>query len=466
MENAILLFLIPLFTATLTLLLTFTSQIINGRRDRKQAVAFFHPFTNDGGGGERVLWCAVKGIQEENPDLDCVVYTGDHDASPQSLASRAVDRFGVHLLYPPMVVYLDKRKWVEETSYPRFTMIGQSLGSVYLAWEALCKFTPMYYFDTSGYAFTYPLARVFGCKVICYTHYPTISLDMISRVRDRNSMYNNNASIAKSGWLSRFKMIYYTFFSWMYGYVGSCTHLAMVNSSWTQSHIEKLWRIPNRTKRVYPPCDTSRLQAFPLERSAETPIFISVAQFRPEKAHALQLEAFSVAIRKLDSDMPRPKLQFVGSCRNKSDDERLQKLQEKAIELKVDGDVEFHKNVMYRDLMQLLGGAIAGLHSMIDEHFGIVVVEYMAAGAIPIAHNSAGPKMDIVLEEDGQQTGFLAQNVEEYAEAMLKVLRMPEDERLEMAAAARRRANRFSEQRFYEDFKAAVQPVINHAASR
>jgi hypothetical protein len=22
------------------------------------AVAFFHPFTNDGGGGERVLWCA------------------------------------------------------------------------------------------------------------------------------------------------------------------------------------------------------------------------------------------------------------------------------------------------------------------------------------------------------------------------------------------------------------------------
>ncbi|PPD97634.1 hypothetical protein GOBAR_DD05341 [Gossypium barbadense] len=56
----------------------------------------------------------------------------------------------------------------------------------------------------------------------------------------------------------------------------------------------------------------------------------------------------------------------------------------------------------------------------------------MAAGAIPIAHNSAGPKMDIVLDEDGQQTGFLAQNVEEYADAVLKIVKMPEFERLKI----------------------------------
>lgn len=97
---------------------------------------------------------------------------------------------------------------------------------------------------------------------------------------------------------------------------------------------------------------------------------------------------------------------------------------------------------------------------MIDEHFGISVVEYMAAGAIPIAHNSAGPKMDIVLDEDGQQTGFLAQNVEEYADAVLKIVKMPESERLMIATAARRRASRFSEQRFYDDLKAAIRPII------
>jgi alpha-1,2-mannosyltransferase len=94
------------------------------------------------------------------------------------------------------VVHLTRRKWIEASTYPRFTMIGQSLGSVYLAWEALNRFTPQFYFDTSGYAFTYPLARLFGCKVICYTHYPTISSDMVERVKQRNSMYNNNSRIS------------------------------------------------------------------------------------------------------------------------------------------------------------------------------------------------------------------------------------------------------------------------------
>lgn len=69
--------------------------------------------------------------------------------------------------------------------------------------------------------------------------------------------------------------------------------------------------------------------------------------------------------------------------------------------------------------------------------------------------------MDIVLEEDGQQTGFLATNVYEYADAILHILRMPETERLKMAAAARRRAERFSEDKFYEDFKTAIRPVFS-----
>ncbi|XP_051143322.1 GDP-Man:Man(3)GlcNAc(2)-PP-Dol alpha-1,2-mannosyltransferase [Andrographis paniculata] len=450
-------------TATLILafIIRIASIVLYNRRNRRNSVGFFHPYTNDGGGGERVLWCAVKAVQEAFPDLECAVYTGDHEATPTSLNTRAIDRFGVRLIHPPKVVHLHKRKWVEESTYPRFTMIGQSLGSVYLSWEALCLFTPAYFFDTSGYAFTYPVARMCGCKVICYTHYPTISLDMLSRVQARSSLYNNDALIAKSIFFSHCKVIYYKIFSWMYGIVGSCAHLAMVNSSWTQAHIEKLWGIPSRIKRVYPPCDTSGLQKLPLERSVEPMKIISVAQFRPEKAHLLQLEAFAVAIENLDSHLPRPKLQFVGSCRNEADEKRLLVLKSRTNELNLGCHVEFYKNVPYSKLVILLGDATMGIHSMTDEHFGISVVEFMAAGAIPIAHNSAGPKMDIVLPEDGKPTGFLAQTVQEYADAILSVIRMSDSDRLEMAAAARKRALQFSGQRFDQDFKAAIEPLMS-----
>lgn len=93
--------LIPFAVA---IILSYISlSIIKGRNNRRPGVGFFHPYTNDGGGGERVLWCTIRAIQEESSHLDSVIYTGDHDATPESLMARAVQRFGVELLHPPKV---------------------------------------------------------------------------------------------------------------------------------------------------------------------------------------------------------------------------------------------------------------------------------------------------------------------------------------------------------------------------
>lgn len=46
---------------------------------------------------------------------------------------------------------------------------------------------------------------------------------------------------------------------------------------------------------------------------------------------------------------------------------------------------------------------------MIEEHFGIAIVESIAAGCIMVAHNSGGPKCDIVKEGI---TGYLADTAE------------------------------------------------------
>lgn len=96
-------------TLIVALVVRIVSVVLHGRRNRRTSVGFFHPYTNDGGGGERVLWCAVKAVQEEFPGLECVVYTGDHDATPATLSARAIDRFGVKLINSPKVlsVYAD-----------------------------------------------------------------------------------------------------------------------------------------------------------------------------------------------------------------------------------------------------------------------------------------------------------------------------------------------------------------------
>jgi len=42
-------------------------------------------------------------------------------------------------------VFLNSRHMVEDATWPRFTLLGQSLGSMYLAWEAMSKLIPELY---------------------------------------------------------------------------------------------------------------------------------------------------------------------------------------------------------------------------------------------------------------------------------------------------------------------------------
>lgn len=44
--------------------------------------------SNAGGGGERVLWEAVRATQQRWPKAICVVYTGDHDVSKAAMLEK------------------------------------------------------------------------------------------------------------------------------------------------------------------------------------------------------------------------------------------------------------------------------------------------------------------------------------------------------------------------------------------
>ena len=100
----------------------------------------------------------------------CVIYTGDVDVNRDEILERARQRFNISLPRddPDQVhfVFLQRRMWVEASRYPFFTLLGQSLGSLVLGWEALVSCIPDIYFDSMGYAFTLPLFRLYSMPVL------------------------------------------------------------------------------------------------------------------------------------------------------------------------------------------------------------------------------------------------------------------------------------------------------------
>ena len=74
--------------------------------------------------------------------------------------------------------------------------------------------------------------------------------------------------------------------------------------------------------------------------------------------------------------------------------------------------------------------------------------------------------MDIVVDQDGEKTGFLASSVQEYAIAMTNVLKMPREQRLHMAMLARKRATSFSVEQFDKSFKSAMSSILDQIKSK
>lgn len=237
------------------------------------------------------------------------------------------------------------------------------------------------------------------------------------------------------------KLVYYLVFAGMYGFMGSFAEVVMVNSTWTFRHIRSLWRLSPKVQIVFPPCSLNTVLD---ANKVREPMVLSIGQFRPEKDHVMQIEAMEIVAKR----MPKAKLILAGSCRNQSDQDRLAYLKSIA-----GPNVEFCVNQPFSAIADYLSRSTVGIHTMWNEHFGIGIVEMMAAGLIVVAHNSGGPKTDIV--EPGI-TGFLACTVEEYATKICHVLGMGTDDKLKMQRKAIDAAQRFSD----ESFSEAIQNVF------
>lgn len=424
------------------------------RARRKNTIGVFHLYCSSGGGGERVLWHAIKILLQKYPKHSIYIYTERnlHQDSLQILL-KVRSLFKIDLLADERAlerlefVPLSLSPLVEAKRYPFLTLFLQNLMSVVVAFQAAYNIVPEVYFETIGFTFTLPVFKTAGCKVITYIHYPIISSDMIDNVKTSNhASFNNRKIFVKSPVLRRLKLVYYKLLVFLYGLAGRRADLVMVNSSWTQKHIESLWKC--RALVVYPPCDIESFKLLPLERykdrSSPNLNIISIAQFRPEKNHQMQIEAFDMFMNRM-KHANDSQLTIYGGCRDVADQKRVEYLRDLINRLDLSSRVNLVVNASFDELIDGMQEADVAIHTMVNEHFGIVLLEFMAAGLITVAHNSGGPKADII---DDQKNGFLCDIVDDFAEKLASISRMDFEERQTIRKRAIEKSEKFSNDRF------------------
>ena len=182
----------------------------------QNSISYYSPIGND-----NVLFSfafSFSPILLSYPDLQLYIYTGDAQPAEEILAKVKRD-FDIE--FPagraPRFVRL-RTRCLAYLNYPVCTLLLQSLGSIVIAIEAFAKLQPdimvrlmnleenwiilnfdfSTQIDTTGLAFSLPVFKLFGCRVGCYVHYPTISTDMLKLVADKKESYNNSKVISSS----------------------------------------------------------------------------------------------------------------------------------------------------------------------------------------------------------------------------------------------------------------------------
>lgn len=421
-----------------------------GKPTRRRIYGFFHPNANAGGGGERVLWMAVKTTLAEEANI-AAIYVGVEDGlTPKVLLEKAAERFGVEFTAREadriVIIFLTQKQLIEPSMYPIFNLIGQAFGQAILGYEAISNLVPDVFVDTMGLPFSYPIVRWFAqVPVVAYVHYPFIQTEMIDTLR-----------------LWSPKQIYWRGLMLAYRFVGSFANRAMANSTWTKQHLTDVWHKKN-IDLVYPPV---AVQDFPQITGTETrvPVLAYVAQFRPEKRHELVLKAFArVVATNKKFQGKKPHLILLGSVRNLADKQRVAFLKELGASLQLtDSDFTIVENAPWLAVRKILQTSLIGLNAMWNEHFGMGVVEVMAAGLIPVVHASAGPLLDIVKDEEGTPGFFFKSKSDpDYApseypilsDAMLTALSLPVTEQRQLSIRAYKASQRFSDENFMKSWE-------------
>jgi alpha-1,2-mannosyltransferase len=193
-------------------------------------------------------------------------------------------------------------------------------------------------------------------------------------------------------------------------------------SDYTKDFVKRIWKKDSTT--LYPPCPVDLYKS---EGKSKEDLVITVGRLVPEK----RFEIFLEVARQL------PLVKFIAIGMPQKGNEKYSEF----LRMTAPRNVSFMYSPL-RKASEILARASVYIHCAENEQFGISIVEAMAAGCVPVVHDSGGPR-EIVTDN----TGFRWRDASQASASVSLVIRDP-GMRRELSEAAMMRASKFSSDNF------------------
>jgi glycosyltransferase involved in cell wall biosynthesis len=197
-------------------------------------------------------------------------------------------------------------------------------------------------------------------------------------------------------------------------------------SDFTRQFVRERWRRESTT--LYPPCPVDLYSNL---RVPKRDLVVTVGRIAPEK----RMDLFLETARRL----PSIEFAIIGSVPTE------RRSYYDSLRASAPTNVSFVVAPL-RKVSELLGRAKVYVHCAFNEHFGITIVEAMAAGCVPVVNDSGGPR-EIVSEN----VGFRWKHIDE-AVGQISGLVRDDNVRQQLSKRAVSRARQFGPDVFEEGF--------------
>lgn len=105
--------------------------------------------SNAGGGGERVLWAAIRATQKRWPKAKCVVYTGDHDVDKAAILARVKVAI-LMALADPVLTSIESIQYRFTCSHSHFPLPYNSIVGIAICLASLYPSRPVIWISCYG----------------------------------------------------------------------------------------------------------------------------------------------------------------------------------------------------------------------------------------------------------------------------------------------------------------------------